>query len=301
MAIGRRIDVCVATCGAPSRCAEMLDMHKLCTVARLQGNFDEHARLHQGHQLKPDERGFYGLSQNFRFTEETTSSGRCWRSIRAAASRRSPGVRLLRPRQGLQHLASRGGAIHFCIEATGWRSGYDAISRATTYRMRRMAARGFGKSPETTMRQPRGVHRRHARSERRCRNHSGASPAVYAGGEMSHMSDVGMRAQLGANNRNYAASPEMLKGIPHDFLSAAERAASGRRGAGRPFQCSGQMAGPTAVIAYLLLFPRRSIMFVGTRSTAVSRICSSIYPATACLPARILWRAYRQVAETMQI
>jgi len=318
--LGADIDVCVATMRRAVKLApeDAWIWHNFATLLASKGNFDEACQgFIKAIELKPDDtEAFYGLSQNFKFTEETDL-------VRQMLAEYSSG-RLSQKAQefvcfGLAKVYNDLGkarrAIHFCIEGN-WlaQRAYDAEKpRSDLVELRRMAAAGgFGSiaandqetaAPVFIVGMPRSgttlietILARH--------------PQVYAGGEMSHMSDVEHALLNWARtNRNYAGGPyDMLKDIPHEFFSRNAAAVLNRvaTAAGRPFSVFTDKwpANSQRLGLISLLFPKARIIYVRRHplDCCISNLFQHFTRGNGfAFRQDLLGERYRQVAETMQI
>ncbi|HTJ56551.1 MAG TPA: sulfotransferase [Devosiaceae bacterium] len=315
----------IGKCVADMRRAVMLApqdawiRHNLATVLASNGDIDAACEsFTKAIELRPDDtEAFYGLSQNFKFTEETDL------------------VRQMLAQYATGHLSQKAAeyvcfalakvysdldrpirAIHFCIEGN-WlaQRAYDAERpRAELAELRRMVASGTfrhiaGSGVETAA--PVFIVGMPRSGTTLVETILARHPEVYAGGEMLHMLNV-ERALLNwaKANRNYNAGPyELLRDIPTEYLTRNAHAVLGRveaAAAGKAFSVfTDKLPENSQRIGLIsLLFPKARFIYV--RRNPLDCCISNLFQHFArgngfAFRQDLLGERYRQVTETMHL
>jgi hypothetical protein len=292
--------------------------HNLATLLASKGDIEAACESFlKAIALKPDDtEAFHGLTQNFRFREETPL-------VRQMLGHYAAGTLPRAQREflcfGLAKVYSDLGqpqqAMHFCLEAN-WlaQRPYDPTGpRADLTELRRLTATGALRhvSPGSeASREPVFIVGMPRSGTTLVESILARHPDVYAGGEMLHMFEV-EQAMLG-----WARQSRGLKGGPHEMLTLIPAAYFSRNAqavlqrirtaAGRPFRVftdklpeNSQRLGLIAKV-----FPGARIIYV--RRHALDCCLSNLFQRFAlghgfAFRQDLLGERYRQVAETMQL
>jgi len=292
--------------------------HNLATLLASKGDVDAACESFlQAIALKPDDtEAFYGLTQNFRFREETPVVGQM-------LSHYAAGVLPQAQREFLcfglakvfSDLRQPQQAMHFCLEAN-WlaQRPYDAEKpRADLAELRRLTAADTFRGIEPGREQSRapvfivGMPRS---GTTLVESILARHPAVLAGGEMLHMFHVEQALLDWARqgNRLTGGPYEMLKLVPAEYFTRNAAAVLKRveAAAQRPFEVfTDKLPENTQRLGLIAkVFPKARIVYV--RRHALDCCLSNLFQRFAlghgfAFRQDLLGERYRQVAETMQL